>query len=77
MTSEFVCECANDDCVERLPVPRDEYVAVRSEPRRFIVAPGHEAAELETVVERHDRFFVVEKQGQAGRTAERLDPSGD
>jgi hypothetical protein len=75
--SEFVCECANGACIERLPVPLDVYTAVRSEPTRFIVAPGHENSELEGVVERHDRFFVVEKFGTAGRIAERLDPGGD
>jgi hypothetical protein len=77
LTSEFVCECANDGCVERLPVPRDVYTAVRSEPTRFILAPGHERLELERVVERHDRFFVVEKTGTAAREAERLDPDGE
>jgi hypothetical protein len=58
-------------------VPLEVYTAVRSEPTRFIVAPGHENLELERVVERHDRFFVVEKFGTAGRIAERLDAGGD
>ena len=75
--SEFVCECADDKCVVRLAVPLDVYTAVRSSPRRFILASGHEDPELETVVERHDGFFVVEKFGDAGRVAERLDTEGD
>ena len=75
--SEFVCECADDGCIERIHVPRETYAAVRSEPTRFIVAPGHENVELEKVVERHDRFFVVEKFGTAGRIAERFDTGGD
>jgi hypothetical protein len=75
--SEFVCECADNGCIERIRVPREAYAAVRSEPTRFIVAPGHEDLELETVVDRHDRFFVVEKFGAAGRMAERLDTNDD
>ena len=74
--SEFVCECADDKCIVRLAVPLAAYTAVRSNPRRFILAPGHEDPELETVVERHERFFVVEKFGDAGRVAERLDTEG-
>jgi hypothetical protein len=75
--SEFVCECADEKCVVLVAVPLDAYTAVRSNPRRFILAPGHEDPELETVVERHEGFFVVEKFGDAGRVAERLDAEGD
>ena len=75
-SSEFVCECADDTCVVRLAVPLDAYTAARSSPRRFILAPGHEDLEFETVVERHEGFVVVEKFGDAGRTAERLDREG-
>ncbi len=74
--SEFVCECADDTCIVRLAVPLGVYTAVRSNPRRFILAPGHEDPELEAVVERHEGFFVVEKFGDAGRVAERLDADG-
>jgi hypothetical protein len=74
--SAFVCECADDKCVMRLSVPRDAYTAVRQSSTRFLVAPGHEDLSLETVVERHDGFFVVEKFGTAGEVAERLDNRG-
>ena len=58
-------------------MPLDVYRAVREDPRRFIVVPGHENPEFEEVVERHDRFNVVEKFGAAGRAAERHDTTGD
>ena len=73
----FVCECADDGCVRRLPVPVDRYLAVREHPRRFIVWPGHEDSELETVVERRGEYLVVEKFGTPGEIAERLDPQRD
>ena len=73
----FVCECADETCVQRLSVPAADYLAVRTNPRRFIVTPGHENLELETVVERRDGYFVVEKYGTPGRIAERLDRSGE
>lgn len=75
--SIFVCECADDGCAARLSIPRAAYAAVRANPRRFVVAPGHENLDLETVVERPDGYFVVEKYGTPGRIAERLDRLGD
>jgi hypothetical protein len=71
---EFVCECSRDDCRERLSAPITVYEAVRANPRRFLVKPGHETTELEVVVEQTPEFFVVEKDGAAGRVADQTDP---
>lgn len=72
-TAGFVCECSDGDCSEHLEVPLEAYERVRAEPRRFLVAPGHEGA-FERVVEREAAYVVVEKRGTAGEIAERLDP---
>jgi hypothetical protein len=69
----FVCECSQDTCAERVQVPLSVYEAVRSDPRRFILLPGHEN-QFERVVERADGFLIVEKEGVAGRIAEANDP---
>jgi len=71
----FICECADESCVQVLQVPRDEYERVRSDARLFINAPGHESAAQgwAEVVERHDGYVVVEKQGRAGEIVEMLD----
>ena len=50
------------------------YERVRQNPRRFLLAPGHEVPEVEVVVERAEAYVVVEKRGEAGDLAERLDP---
>jgi len=71
----FVCECSDGACVERLHLARDEYHAVRENPRAFIVVPGHEG-DFELVLERHATYLVVEKQGDAGRISEQHDPRG-
>ena len=73
----FVCECADERCVQRLSVPAAAYLAVRANPRRFIVTQGHENLDLETVVERGDGYLVVDKYGTPGRVVERLDRAGD
>ena len=35
---------------------------------------GHEVPDIEDVVERHERYIVVEKREHAGATAEAVDP---
>jgi len=71
---EFVCECGDLDCLERLALTHTSYEQVRSDPRRFVVAPGHENVEIERVVARRERYFVVEKLAHAARVAIEHDP---
>ncbi len=70
----FLCECSNGDCSEHVFLTRSEYEQVRRDSRRFILLPGHEAPEIERVVERQERYLVVEKHGTAGVIAEKTDP---
>jgi hypothetical protein len=69
-----VCECADEDCAERLEVTRSDYEKARSDPRQFIVAHQHADPEIEEVVLRTDRFEMVRKIGVGARIAARLDP---
>jgi hypothetical protein len=70
----FVCECGRRDCTESIEATRAQYEAVRSNPLRFLVLPGHEDEEVERVVERTDRFVVVVKLGEGARLAAEQDP---
>ena len=71
----FVCECPREDCNEPIEVTRGQYEAVRSNPRRFIVLPGHEDGDIARVVERHSSYLVVEKVDEAAAVAEDPRPS--
>jgi hypothetical protein len=70
----FRCECSRTDCGNAVEVTLGEYEQVRSEPRRFLVTPGHETPEIETVISRAPGHVIVEKQDRAGETAQALDP---
>jgi len=59
--AEFVCECADPSCGERLHAQLDEYEQVRADGVRFLVAPGHEEAEYERVLHRNTEHQVVAK----------------
>lgn len=71
----FVCECFQPHCAVVVELTVDEYRNVRAEGARFLVAPEgfHVDLTLESVLERHDRYWVIEKRGGAGATAEALD----
>ena len=72
---QMVCECSDIGCADMLDVPAADYERVRAEATFFIVAPGHEVAEVEDVVETHERFRVVQKRaGEPARIARATDP---
>jgi hypothetical protein len=72
---EFTCECGRADCAEPITMTVLEYEAVRAVPTRFAIVPTHEQPEVETVVERHPTYFVVEKrQDDAEEVARETDP---
>jgi hypothetical protein len=76
---DWVCECANDQCFAVIQMTHEEYEAVRATPTHFFVKPdeAHVFPEAEDVIERHERFWVVEKIGVAARVAERRNPHAD
>jgi hypothetical protein len=71
---EFLCECSDSSCVERVTLSLDEYEAVRADATRFVLADGHSDATIERVVETAPDHVVVEKVGVAGKVAQALDP---
>jgi hypothetical protein len=70
----FRCECARLGCNDLLELSVTEYEGVRTNPRWFMVLPGHERLEAEIVVDTRPGYLVVEKIDQAGTTAEETDP---
>jgi hypothetical protein len=71
---EFLCECDDTDCVEKVSATRAEYEAIRAVATHFVVLPGHEDPGVEHVVQQTERFVVVEKEGQAAHEAQEDDP---
>ena len=73
--TEFVCECADPSCTERVVVTLAEYESVRAKPTTFLLAPGHDEPAIENVISERGRFHVVEKvQAIVRETVIRLDP---
>ena len=67
---EVLCECGREGCRAVLSLTIGEYDRIHSERDRFIVLPGHENADLEQVVERTERYCIVDKFGEAEKIAQ-------
>jgi hypothetical protein len=74
--SDWICECADPACTERIGLTPQQYERVRKNPTQFIVAPSaeHVVFDVERVVEQRERYWVVSKVGEAASVAMRLDP---
>lgn len=66
---EYVCECADNDCMDRIALTPEEYEEVRRVPTHFCIRREHVHPYFETVVQSHDGYVVVEKFGEAGAEA--------
>ena len=73
-TEAYFCECADVACREKVWLHQHEYEAVRADPLHFFVAPGHVIPDVETVVEEHDGWLVVEKDPEVAASALATDP---
>ena len=65
----FLCECERTTCTAVVLLTLDEYEVARGSRRRFVICPEH-VADNARVVARRDAYWLVEKQGEAGRVAE-------
>jgi hypothetical protein len=73
--ANFVCECADASCTQRVDVSLQEYEHVRADPATFVLAPGHEITEVERVVAERGSYRIVEKVERVVRAhVVRLDP---
>jgi hypothetical protein len=70
----WLCECANETCLEHIHLAPEEYDSIRANGARFVVAPdeAHVVTDIEWVVDMHERYWVVEKGEEAARVANEL-----
>jgi predicted trehalose synthase len=74
-STDFICECDDPRCTDRLEATLDEYEEVREHGATFMLAPGHGDGTIERLVEHRGRFMIVEKVHEAARAiARRMNP---
>ena len=72
---DWICECSNQGCDDRIGLTLPEYEALRSDATRFCVSPdgSHVDLAIEDVVTETDRFWVERPCGRVGNVGR---PSG-
>jgi hypothetical protein len=71
----LICECGDTGCLERVGLLTiSQYETVRNDPRRFIIAANHQAADVERVMERNAGYWIVEKLEGVPADARERDP---
>ena len=69
----YFCECADQDCRQKVGLRKEDYEEIRSDPRRFLIVLGHEIPDVETVIEKHEGWAVIKKNPEVTETVEALD----
>jgi hypothetical protein len=69
--NERIEEGAKQHGVDHSPA---EYDRIAAHIERFVLVPGHEQADVESVVEQHSSYLVVAKTGEARAEIEREHP---
>ncbi len=74
-TIAILCECGDESCTERVDVGLADYERIRDDGELFFIRPGHQADDVEDVVERNSGWEVVRKKpGEPAEFARKLDP---
>ncbi len=66
----FICECGEESCMTAIQLTHADYDALRSNPRHFALARGHES-EGDSILEERAGYTLVEKLGDAASVVER------
>jgi hypothetical protein len=74
---DFICECGRADCAETVRLTLAEYEAVRASSLDFAVVPGHQAPDVEDVVDLNERYARVRKHPEAADRVRASDPRRD
>ena len=60
--AEFLCECGDPQCMERISLSLADYERIRQDPTAFVLRPGHHAPDVEAVMEEGAGWVAVRKR---------------
>lgn len=60
-TMRIVCECGGRSCTDQFNIDTHRLTEIREDPTLFVIRPGHDLPETETVVSREGDYWIVRK----------------
>jgi hypothetical protein len=74
-TIKVVCECGARSCTDQFELTTDAYAQIRADSNLFVVKPGHDLPESETVIDKNGSYWTVRKDpGIPAAIARATDP---
>lgn len=73
---QFVCECSDEKCSERIIVTFVDYQKIHKARDMFVVKPDHVVYEIEDVTKRTPDYWIVKKHEYPSQTVTKLRVSG-
>ena len=58
---QWICECGDETCFEKLTIPLGEYHEVRAHDDWFLIKSGHVKTDVEQIVSERGGYWIVEK----------------
>ena len=70
-----VCECGEATCAMQIDLDIPTYERIRADAELFVIVPGHQIEDVETLVEQNGNYAIVRKDpGDSAELAEAHDP---
>lgn len=57
----FYCECSDENCVGRIDVLPSVYDKIHQDDSTFMIMPGHEVRDAETVISYEPEYSIAKK----------------
>lgn len=71
----FMCECSNEHCRERIQIPVEQFKKHSTNPKQFLLLPGHEHVDIEYIISQKDGYNIAEKREYPPTTDGKLNPT--
>jgi len=68
----FHCECADENCRDRISIKPSTLGKIHENNRRFIVLPGHQVMNVEKIIKKLNHYYIVEKYSNPPESATHL-----
>lgn len=68
----FRCECSDENCTVRIPIPLNDYQEIHINRDTFVVLPNHQVDPIEKVIKESSVYNVVKKNNSTAEPSDEL-----
>jgi hypothetical protein len=68
----FYCECADENCHERITMKPSDFTIIHEKNDVFIVLPGHDVPMIEEIITKYKNYYIIKKYTDPPKSATQL-----